>query len=185
MPDDYDATTGIERRRPSSSSSSSGAAGAERGRVLGVGMGLPGPVHSTGVVGSSAILPGWAGTHAAERMSELLGMDVWLRNDANLGRARRGHLGRRAATPRRLVYLKLATGIGAGIVIDGRLFDGAGRHGRRDRPHLPRRDRRHLPLREPRLSRDLRERGGHRRTPQPQPRRAARPRRRDGARRRR
>ena len=48
-------------------------------------MGLPGPVHRSGVVGSSAILPGWAGTQAAERMSDRLGMEVWLRNDANLG----------------------------------------------------------------------------------------------------
>ena len=48
-------------------------------------MGLPGPVHRTGVVGSSAILPGWAGTHAAERMRERLELRVWLGNDANLG----------------------------------------------------------------------------------------------------
>ena len=84
MPDDYDATTGIERAAELVDLVL-GAAGAERERVLGVGMGLPGPVHRSGVVGSSAILPGWAGTHAAERMSELLGMEVWLRNDANLG----------------------------------------------------------------------------------------------------
>jgi predicted NBD/HSP70 family sugar kinase len=88
-------------------------------------MGLPGPVHRSGVVGSSAILPGWAGTHAAERMSDLLGMEVWLRNDANLGALAEATWGAgRGATT--VVYLKLATGIGAGIVIDGRLFGGAG-----------------------------------------------------------
>jgi predicted NBD/HSP70 family sugar kinase/biotin operon repressor len=124
MPDDYDATAGIERAGELVELVLS-AAGADRERVLGVGMGLPGPVHRSGVVGSSAILPGWAGTHAAERMSERLGMEVWLRNDANLGAlaeltwgAGRGASG--------LVYLKLATGIGAGIVIDGRLFGGVG-----------------------------------------------------------
>jgi predicted NBD/HSP70 family sugar kinase len=102
-----------------------GAAGADRERVLGVGMGLPGPVHRSGVVGSSAILPGWAGTHAAERMGERLGMRVWLSNDANLGALAESTwgAGRDACG---LVYLKLATGIGAGIVIEGRLFDGAG-----------------------------------------------------------
>jgi predicted NBD/HSP70 family sugar kinase len=124
MPDDYDANTGIERAAELLELVV-GAAGADRGRVLGVGMGLPGPVHRSGVVGSSAILPGWAGTHAAERMSDLLGMEVWLRNDANLGALAEATWGAgRGATT--VVYLKLATGIGAGIVIDGRLFGGAG-----------------------------------------------------------
>jgi predicted NBD/HSP70 family sugar kinase/biotin operon repressor len=122
MTDDYDAETGIEQ---AAELVERVLAGADAGRVLGVGMGLPGPVHRSGVVGSSAILPGWAGTHAAELMSERLGMQVWLGNDANLGAlaectwgAGRGASG--------LVYLKLATGIGAGIVLDGRLFGGAG-----------------------------------------------------------
>jgi predicted NBD/HSP70 family sugar kinase len=101
------------------------AAGADRERVLGVGMGLPGPVHRSGVVGSSAILPGWAGTHAAERMSDQLGMGVWLRNDANLGALAEATWGAGRGA-KGVVYLKLATGIGAGIVIDGRLFGGAG-----------------------------------------------------------
>src|SRR5215211_797776 len=124
MPDDYDADAGIEHAAELVEQLLD-SSGADAGRVLGVGMGLPGPVHRSGVVGSSAILPGWAGTHAAERMAERLTMHVWLGNDANLGAlaestwgAGRGACG--------LVYLKLATGIGAGIVIDGRLFEGAG-----------------------------------------------------------
>jgi predicted NBD/HSP70 family sugar kinase/biotin operon repressor len=124
MPDDYDATTGMGRAAELVELVL-GAAGADRERVLGVGMGLPGPVHSSGLVGSSAILPGWAGTHAAERMSDLIGLPVWLRNDANLGALAEATWGAgRSASA--VVYLKLATGIGAGIVIDGRLFGGAG-----------------------------------------------------------
>jgi predicted NBD/HSP70 family sugar kinase/biotin operon repressor len=124
MGDDYHADEGIERavelvERVVDES------GADAGRVLGVGMGLPGPVHSSGVVGSSAILPGWAGTPAAELMGERLAMEVWLGNDANLGALAESTWGAgRDASG--LVYLKLATGIGAGIVIDGRLFEGAG-----------------------------------------------------------
>jgi predicted NBD/HSP70 family sugar kinase/biotin operon repressor len=124
MPDDYDADTGIQRAAELVELVL-GAAGADRERVLGVGMGLPGPVHRSGVVGSSAILPGWAGTHAAERMSALLGLEVWLRNDANLGALAEATWGAGRGA-RTVVYLKLATGIGAGIVIDGRLFGGAG-----------------------------------------------------------
>jgi predicted NBD/HSP70 family sugar kinase/biotin operon repressor len=124
MPDDYDAEAGIERAAELVELVLA-ASGADAGRMLGVGMGLPGPVHRSGVVGSSAILPGWAGTHAAERMGERLGMEVWLGNDANLGALAEctWGAGREVAG---LVYLKLATGIGAGIVIDGRLFEGAG-----------------------------------------------------------
>ena len=124
MGDDYDAEEGIAQAAELVELVLE-ASGADAGRVLGVGMGLPGPVHRSGLVGSSAILPGWAGTHAAELMGERLAMEVWLGNDANLGAlaestwgAGRGACG--------LVYLKLATGIGAGIVIDGRLFEGAG-----------------------------------------------------------
>ena len=124
MSDDYDADTGIEAAAQLVEHLLD-EAGAEAGHVLGVGMGLPGPIHSSGVVGSSAILPGWAGTHAAEQMSERLGMHVWLSNDANLGALAEATWGAgRAAAG--LVYLKLATGIGAGIVFGGRLFEGAG-----------------------------------------------------------
>src|SRR3954469_24399077 len=124
MTDDYDAEAGIEEAAQLVETVLE-AAGADAGRLLGVGMGLPGPVHSTGVVGSSAILPGWAGTQAGDRMAERLSMEVWLGNDANLGALAESTwgAGRDACG---LVYLKLATGIGAGIVIDGRLFEGAG-----------------------------------------------------------
>jgi predicted NBD/HSP70 family sugar kinase len=124
MPDDYDADTGIDCAADLAELVLD-ASGADRGSVLGLGMGLPGPVHRTGVVGSSAILPGWAGTHAAKRMSARVGMEVWLGNDANLGALAESTWGAgRGATG--LVYLKLATGIGAGIVLGGKLFEGAG-----------------------------------------------------------
>jgi len=124
MPEDYEAEVGIDRAAELVESVLS-ESGADGNRLLGVGMGLPGPVHRSGIVGSSAILPGWAGTHGAERMSERLGLDVWLGNDANLGALSEATwgAGRGAAA---LVYLKLSTGIGAGIVIDGKLFGGAG-----------------------------------------------------------
>ena len=124
MPEDYEAEVGIDRAAELVESVLS-ESGADHDRVLGVGMGLPGPVHRSGIVGSLAILPGWAGTHGAERMSERVGLEVWLGNDANLGALSEATwgAGRGAAA---LVYLKLSTGIGAGIVIDGKLFGGAG-----------------------------------------------------------
>jgi predicted NBD/HSP70 family sugar kinase len=124
IPEDHEAEEGVDR-----------AAGlletvladseTDRESVLGVGMGLPGPVHRSGVVGSSAILPGWAGTQGAARLAERLGLPVWLGNDANLGALAEATWGAGRGA-RAFVYLKLATGIGAGIVIDGKLFEGAG-----------------------------------------------------------
>jgi predicted NBD/HSP70 family sugar kinase len=99
--------------------------GVERRRVLSVGMGIPGPVHETGMVGSSAILPGWAGTSPEQRMAALLDLPVRVGNDANLG-ALAEFIWGAGQDSSSVVYLKLATGIGAGIVIGGRLFEGAG-----------------------------------------------------------
>ena len=83
--------------------------GTDRGRVIGVGMGIPGPVQKTGMVGSSAILPGWAGTAPQDRMAELLDLPVRVGNDANLGALAESTwgAGRGSAS---VVYLKLATG---------------------------------------------------------------------------
>jgi predicted NBD/HSP70 family sugar kinase len=124
MPEDYEAEEGIDRAVELVESVLA-ESGADGDRLLGVGMGLPGPVHRSGIVGSSAILPGWAGTRGAERMSERLGLEVWVGNDANLGALSEATWGAGRGTCA-FVYLKLSTGIGAGIVIDGKLFDGAG-----------------------------------------------------------
>jgi predicted NBD/HSP70 family sugar kinase len=89
-------------------------------------MGLPGPVHRpTGTVGSSAILPGWVGVQPELEMSERLSLPVRVENDANLGALAEftWGAGRGCAN---LAYLKLATGIGAGLVMNGRLYQGTG-----------------------------------------------------------
>jgi predicted NBD/HSP70 family sugar kinase len=124
MPDDYAAEEGMDRA-VALVERVLGDGAADRSRVLGVGMGIPGPIHETGTVGSSSILPGWVGSSPERRMAELLGLPVRVGNDANLGALAEftWGAGRAAAS---VVYLKLATGIGAGLVIDGRLFEGAG-----------------------------------------------------------
>jgi predicted NBD/HSP70 family sugar kinase len=98
----------------------------ERDRVIGVGMGVPGPISAaTGSVGSSSILPGWVGVDAAAEMERRLGLPVHVENDANLGAlaefvwgSGRGHS--------ELIYIKLSSGVGAGLLLDGRLYRGAG-----------------------------------------------------------
>ena len=98
----------------------------DRNGVLGVGMGLPGPIDSsTRTVGSSSILPGWVGVDAAAEMGRRLRLPVHVENDANLGALAEltWGAGRECA---HLVYLKVSNGIGAGLIVAGRLFRGAG-----------------------------------------------------------
>jgi biotin operon repressor len=94
--------------------------------VVGVGMGLPGPIDPrSGRVGSSSILPGWVGVRASDELGRRLGLPVSVDNDANLGALAELRWGA-AAGRRNVAYLKVSTGIGAGLVLDGRLFHGAG-----------------------------------------------------------
>ncbi|MGN6252155.1 MAG: ROK family transcriptional regulator [Marmoricola sp.] len=88
-----------------------------------IGMGLPAPI-AEGVVMSSAILPGWTGVNVEEASYATLGLPVVIENDANLGALaehRRG-AGRGAGD---LVYVKVSSGVGAGLVINGQVFRGA------------------------------------------------------------
>ena len=103
---DHEASTGIERA-------------AELVESLLAETGGP-----TGELGSSTILPGWVGVRAAEAMSTRLGLNVTIDNDANLGALAEWTQGAGHGCET-LVYVKVATGVGAGMIIDGRPFRGA------------------------------------------------------------
>ena len=60
-------------------------AGVPRDDVIGVGMGLSGPIELSGRVGRTVILPDWVGKNAARELSMRLGLHVEADNDANLG----------------------------------------------------------------------------------------------------
>jgi predicted NBD/HSP70 family sugar kinase len=101
-------------------------AAASRADLAGAAMGLPGPVHQrTARLGDSTILPGWVGVRAAEAMHDALGVAVTIDNDANLGALGEWTWGaaRGADTA---IYVKVSTGVGAGLIISGQPFVGAG-----------------------------------------------------------
>lgn len=100
--------------------------GLSRDKVVGVGLGVPAPIDvESGTLGSTAILPGWAGTNPRDDLAERLGVPVHVDNDANLGAL--GELvwgsGRGVAD---LAYIKVADGVGAGLVISGQIYRGPG-----------------------------------------------------------
>jgi len=97
----------------------------DRCRIIGAGMGLPGPFdRSRGLIHSASILPGWAGRDPAQELAQRLDVQVEVDNDANLGAL--GELmfgaGRGLSDA---VYVKLATGIGAGLILGGRVYRGS------------------------------------------------------------
>ncbi|MET9607783.1 ROK family transcriptional regulator [Streptomyces sp. NPDC006512] len=100
--------------------------GVGRDKVIGVGLGVPGPIDvESGTLGSTAILPGWAGINPRQELSQRLGVPVYVDNDANLGAL--GELvwgsGRGVKD---LAYIKVASGVGAGLVINGQIYRGPG-----------------------------------------------------------
>ena len=93
--------------------------------VWGIGIGVPGPVEfATGRPVSPPIMPGWDSYPVRARLAERFGVPAWVDNDVNLmalGELRSG-LG---VGERDVVYLKVGSGIGAGLVSGGRLHRGA------------------------------------------------------------
>jgi predicted NBD/HSP70 family sugar kinase len=97
----------------------------ERRSVIGAGIGIPGPLdRARGAAGSATILPGWTGIRIRSDMRDRLAMPVEIENDANLGALAEltWGAGRECSN---FAYIKAATGIGAGLVVDGRLLRGA------------------------------------------------------------
>jgi len=99
-------------------------AGIERKFVIGTAVGLPAPITQPDeIVASSNILPGWAGVQLANELTQRLGMTAVVDNDANLGALAEAKWGA-GAGGEQVAYIKVATGIGAGLIHDGRLFRG-------------------------------------------------------------
>ena len=91
--------------------------------ILGLGIGVPGPVNGKGVV-NKCINLGWGVFNIAETLSDLTGFPVKAGNDANvaaLGEFWKGG----GAGCENMVFVTLGTGVGGGIVIGGNLLHGS------------------------------------------------------------
>lgn len=96
----------------------------EPGPLAGIGVGIPGPVEfRTGRPVAPPIMPGWDDYPIRERFGSRYGAPVWVDNDVNvlaLGEWREGV----AEGHTNVVFIKIGTGIGAGIISDGSLHRG-------------------------------------------------------------
>jgi glucokinase len=97
-----------------------------RQRVVAIGIGAPGPINPyTGTVIHASNIPSWRDYPLVDLLSQELGLPVYLGNDANLAAlaewkfgAARGH--------QDVLYLTVSTGIGGGVISQGRMLLGAG-----------------------------------------------------------
>jgi len=97
-----------------------------RERLLGVGMGLAAPINGiTGELFADGILPGWRGVSPVQEMERRLGIPVRLENDANMGALGERKFGA-ALGANHLIYIRLSDGVGAGLILDGKPYTGAG-----------------------------------------------------------
>ncbi|MEW5870160.1 MAG: ROK family protein [Chloroflexota bacterium] len=93
--------------------------------ILAVGVGVPGPVMAeAGIVSAPPIMPGWDGYPIRTRLKELWGCPVSLNNDAELGVLGEWAFGA-GRTSRHMAYIKVGSGVGAGLIFDGKIYRGA------------------------------------------------------------
>jgi len=96
----------------------------EKEEVAGVGIGVPGPVNDEGIVQGCVNL-GWGKVNINKDLSERVGLPVKAGNDANV--AALGEMWRGGGKGyHHLVVVTLGTGVGGGIIIDGKIVNGVG-----------------------------------------------------------
>jgi glucokinase len=100
-------------------------AGLQQSNLAAVGICSPGPCDiDAGVICSAPNLPGWRDVPICRYLEERLDVPARLENDANAA-ALGEHVYGAGRGCRHLIYMTVSTGIGGGLIIDGRLYRGA------------------------------------------------------------
>src|SRR3954447_13704963 len=100
-----------------------GEAGIPVTDLLTIGLCVPAPIDRRSARVDQAVLPGWQQLAPANELADRVGVPVVVDNDANLGAmAEHQHGAGRGVAD--LLYVKLASGVGAGLVLGGRLHRG-------------------------------------------------------------
>lgn len=100
--------------------------GYSKSKILGIGVSVSGPLEGDNLDRlSSVILPSWSGVDLRMEIANAMVLPVYLDNDANLGALAElwwGH----GRSVENLAYIKVATGVGCGLILRGDIFRGAG-----------------------------------------------------------
>lgn len=101
-----------------------GREAAARERLLAIGVGVPGPVIAArGMVSSPPLMPGWDGYPIREFFQARWARPTLVDNDADLGALGEWSFGAGRGEAN-LAFIKIGTGIGCGLLLDGRLYHG-------------------------------------------------------------
>jgi glucokinase len=96
-----------------------------REKVRSIAIGAPGPIDiKRGVLVNPPNLPGWRNVPLAAMLAQATGAKVHLANDADMAGLGEFHRGAGRGT-RNMVYITWSTGVGGGLIIDGKLHRGA------------------------------------------------------------
>ena len=95
----------------------------DRDSLLGIGIGVPGPVSYEGVVNRCVNL-GWGVFNISQELSKLTGLPVKAGNDATVAALGECWMGS-GKNYRNLLFVTLGTGVGGGIIADGHVIHGA------------------------------------------------------------
>jgi glucokinase len=97
---------------------------ASQGSPTRIGIGAPGPLDpESGVFLQPPNMKAWWGYPFVDRLQETLDLPIILENDANVGALGESVFGSGRGYPS-VYYITISTGIGAGLVIDGKVFGG-------------------------------------------------------------
>jgi glucokinase len=97
-----------------------------RNALFGVSCGSP-LDHRRGVILSPPNLPGWDEVEICRMLTDRYGGRAWLMNDANACALAEWQFGA-GRGKRNMIFLTAGTGMGAGLILDGRLYEGTGGH---------------------------------------------------------
>jgi glucokinase len=90
-----------------------------------VGIGAPGPIDARrGILVNPPNLVGWRNVPLSEMVEDVLGCPVYLENDANVAALAEYHRGAGRGA-RNLVFITWSTGVGGGVILDGKLYSGS------------------------------------------------------------
>lgn len=101
------------------------AGGVDRTQLAAVAVAAPGPIdHEAGLVRNPPNLPGWGTLPLVRLLEEATGVPVALENDANAA-ALGEHAFGAGRDFRNMIFVTVSSGIGGGIIVDGRVYRGA------------------------------------------------------------
>jgi len=93
-------------------------------KISRIGLGAPGPVINGSTIVSPPNLPGWHKVNIKQILGKILKKEVIVENDANAAALAEYRFGAGKGS-KNMIYMTISTGIGGGIIIDGKLYKGS------------------------------------------------------------